>query len=333
MTASTRRHLLAGAAIVAAAAALPASAQTSPGAVWPTKTVQIILPFAAGGLTDLVARPLAQGLQKELGQPVIVVSKPGAGGSIGIQHVAAQESDGHTLLLTLSSITTLPAIAAATGQPVPFKCDQFEPLARFAADPALIYVHKDAPWKTVDELVADAKKRPDGISFTSSGRNGPTHLPVAMLSQATGTQMRHVPATGGGPAMTLLLGANVDLFFTVPSLGMEQVKAGNLRVLATSTAERLPALPNVPTLKERGIDVDYAVWVGLFAVKGVPGEARARLGAAITKIAADPEFKASLAKTGVDLAYQDAPTFKAWWDADAVKTEAIIKLINGKDNN
>lgn len=333
---STRRKILASVAAMVGAVMLPASpapAQTTPATAWPTKTIQIISPFAAGGLIDTVARPLAQSLHKELGQPVIIVNKPGAGGGIGIQNVAAAEPDGHTLLITLSSITTLPAIAAASGQPAPFRRDQFEPIARFAADPALIYVHKDAPWKTIEDLIVDARKRPDGISFTSSGRNGPTHLPVAMLEQATGTQMRHVPATGGGPAMALLLGNNVDLFFTVPTLGMEQVKAGNLRVLATSTAQRLPALPDVPTLKERGIDVDYAVWVGLFAPKAVPAQARAKLEATIAKIVAEPNFKAALTKTGVDLAYQDAKTFKAWWDADAAKTEAIIKLINSKSSN
>lgn len=133
--------------------------------------------------------------------------------------------------------------------------------------------------------------------------------------------------------MTLLLGNNVDFFFTVPTLGMEQVKAGNLRVLATSTAQRLPALPDVPTLKERGIDVDYAVWVGMFAPKAMPAEARAKLEATIGRIVADPEFKGALTKIGVDLAYQDATTFKAWWDADATKTEAIIKLINSKGGN
>lgn len=320
------RHARLAAAVVAAAAVGSSGAAVSD--TWPSRAVTMVVPFAPGGLADIVARPLAANLEKQLKQPFIVVNRPGAAGAIGIQSVAKAQTDGYTLLVTLASISSLPALADATGKPTSFKREEFSAIARLAADPCLIFVQSDAPWKTVKDLVDDAKRRPDDIIYSSSGVNGPTHLPTEMLQMATGTKMRHVPTGGGGPAMQMLLGRNVQFFFTVPALGMEHVSAGTLRVLASSSASRLPELPNIPTLKEAGIDVEYLVWAGLFAQKEVPAGIRATIGKAVAKSAADREFVEGLRKTGTALAYQGPEEFQAWWDQDSVRLSNIIKAIN-----
>ena len=290
----------------------------------------MVVPFAAGGMSDIVARPLSHALQQALGQPFIVVSRPGAGGGIGIQAVAAAPADGYTLLVTLSSISTLPVVADVEGKPPMFERSQFSPIARLAADPALIYVHSDSPWKTIDDLIDDARKNPGKLSFTSSGRFGPTHIPMEMLMQATGTEMLHVPTTGGSPSMSLLLGRHADIFFTIPGLGMGQVEAGTLRVLAVSTRERLARLPDVPTLIERGIDVEYTVWAGLFAHRDVPSAIRDKVTEAVTKIAADPSYSAAIQKSGVEPAFLNSQDFQKWWDADARRVEAVIRKVGGR---
>jgi tripartite-type tricarboxylate transporter receptor subunit TctC len=329
----SRRRFLANAAshtLVAGGAVASAGIARAQASRYPSRPVTIVVPFAPGGMADIVARPLAHALQRELGQPFIVMSRPGAAGGIGIQSVANAPPDGHTLLLTLASISTLPLIAEATGERAPFRREDFAPIARLAADPSLIYVHRDAPWRTVEELIADARARPEAISFTSSGVNGPTHLPLEMLMEATGTRMLHVPATGGGPAMNLLLGRHVDIFFTIPALGMAHVTAGTLRVLALSAAQRIAALPEVPTLYERGIPVDYSVWAGLFARHDVDPDIRTRLEVSVGKVAADPAFRASLDSAGIVQGYQDAATFAGWWDADARRLASVLRRINSR---
>ncbi|HWE18888.1 MAG TPA: tripartite tricarboxylate transporter substrate binding protein [Hyphomicrobiaceae bacterium] len=297
---------------------------------WPSRNVTIVVPFAPGGLADIVARPLAAHLEKQFKQPFIVVNRGGAGSGIGIQSVAKAPADGYTLLVSLNGISTLPAIAEATGKPGMFTREEFAPIARIVADPCVIFVQKDAPWKSAGELIADAKNRPDAILYSSSGVYGPTHLPTVMLELATGTKLRHLPTTGGGPAMQALLAGSVHLFFTVPALAMEHVGAGLLRPLAASSPKRLPVLPDVPTLAELGFDVEYLAWAGLFTAKDVPAEIRKSLDAAVAKIAADSEFREGLAKIGNTLAYQGAEEFGQWWEKDSARLSQIIHAINAK---
>jgi tripartite-type tricarboxylate transporter receptor subunit TctC len=320
------RIALAALALAAASAAV-AQAQEDK---WPSKAVTIVVPFPPGGLADTVARPLAAHLEKHFGQPFIVLNRGGAGGGIGIQSVAKAPADGYTLLVSLNSISTLPPIAEATGKPAMFKREDFAPIARLVADPCIIFVQKGAPWKSFGEFIADARKRPDEILYSSSGPYGPTHLPSLMLEIATGTKLRHVPTTGGGPAMQMLLGGNVHFFFTAPALGMEHVGAGSIRPLAVSSLKRLPILPDVPTLAELGIDVEYLPWAALFTHKDVPAEIRKSLDEAVAKIAADPAFRDPLAKGGNTVAYQGAEEFRQWWEKDSARLSQIIHAINKK---
>ena len=294
---------------------------------YPSRTVTIVVPYPPGGLADLTARPLAAALERELKQNFIVLNKPGAAAGIGIQSVTNGPADGYTMLVSLVNVSTLPAISAATGKPPMFARSQLTGIARLVADPCVIYVQNGAPWKTFADLIADAKKRPDAITYSSSGPYGPTHLPTEMLSQATGTKMRHVPTNGGAPAMNLLVGGHVDLFFTVPALAQQFVDAGKLRGLAGSGLTRIASSPNIPTLKELGVDLEYAVWVGVFVNSKVPANIRKTLDGAIVKIAADPAFQAAIKKTGSTFAYQNATEFQAWWDKDSANIEAIIKKV------
>jgi tripartite-type tricarboxylate transporter receptor subunit TctC len=191
----------------------------------------------------------------------------------------------------------------------------------------VVYVQASAPWKTFADFVADAKNRPNAITYSSSGSYGPTHLPTEMLAQATGTKLRHVPTNGGAPAMNLLVGGHVDMFFTVPALANQFVAAGKLRGLAVSGPSRIKEHPDLPTLKELGVDLEYAVWVGAFINSKVPDGIRKTLDDAISKIAADPAFQDSIRKTGSTFAYQNARDFQTWWDKDSANLEAIVKQV------
>lgn len=315
-------------AILAAAGAPllpPATGQGQPAEGYPSRPVTVVVPFAPGGMADILARALSHVLQQNLGRPFVVVSRTGGAGTVGIRWVAASPPDGTTLLLTLSSISALPVIAELEGRPEPFRRGQFSPLARLAADPALLYVNRDAPWQTVEDLVSDARRNPGKLTFVSSGQFGPTHIPMEMLLRATGSDMLHVPLNGGAPAMTMLLSRQVDVFFTIPGLGMSHVRNGDLRVLATSARERLAMLPEVPTLLERGIDVEYSVWAGMFARSDVPPAIRDLLAEALRRAVADPVYAGALDRAGILPAYLGPAAFAAFWDADVERTERIIR--------
>src|SRR3954463_2187417 len=198
-----RRTLLAAA--LAALAAVPAFAQ----APYPTKPITMIVPFPPGGVAGTVARPVAEALSRDLGQPVVIENRPGAGGGIGMSFVSKAPADGYTVLLALSSLTVIPEADVVLGRAQMFALNSLRPVARFTADPTVLAVRADAPWKTVKDFVEDAKKRPGAINFGSSGNYGTMHVPMEILSQNAGIKMTHVPFTGAGPAVVALLGGQV----------------------------------------------------------------------------------------------------------------------------
>lgn len=292
---------------------------------YPTRPVTLVSPYPPGGAADLTARPLAPALERALKQPVIVVNRAGAGGAVGTQFVSTAPADGYTLLITVFSISTIPEADRVAGRKPRFTRDQFVPIARINADPTMLIVHPSTPWKSVKELVADAKKRPNEILYVSAGPFSVSHLAVEVFMQAAGIQMRHLPTTGGGPAMTALVGGHA--YVTALSTGAvsPQAKAGKLRVLANSGNRRLGAFPNVPTLKELGYDVEVYLWVGLFAPKGVPDNVLATLGRAVKQAVADAEFTTASAKMEMPPAYQDAVEFRKWWDKDTQMLATAIQ--------
>lgn len=291
---------------------------------YPTRAVTIVAPYPPGGAADLTARPFAPTLERALKQPVVVLNKPGGGGAVGTQAVAVAKPDGYTIMLTVFSISTIPEAERLAGRTPPFTRDQFVPIARLNADPTLLMVRPDAPWKTLKELVDDAKKRPNEIIYASAGPYSVAHLAVEVFMQAAGIKLRHLPTTGGGPAMTAVLGGHAAVAMLSTGAVSPQVKGGKIRVLANSGAKRLAGFPDTPTMKELGYDVEVYLWTGLFAPKDVPAHALKILRDATRKAVQDPEFTAASEKMQMPPAYLDAGEFKTWWDKDA---EMLISAI------
>ena len=248
-------------------AAGPAFAQET----FPSHAITIINAFPPGGVNDIVTRPFASALEPVVKQPVVVETKAGAGGQVGAQVAANAKPDGYTLLSHNNGISGYEEVDKLFGrQPKTTRAD-FIPLARLIADPVLVVVNDQQPYKTLKDFIDDAKKRPEAIIYSSGGLYGATHLPVALLEKATGIpKLRHLPTNGGGPAITALLGNNAQMSTQTVSATLQHIKAGKLRPLASFGGKRSKALPDVPTLKELGYDVEYYLWVGIFAPKGTP---------------------------------------------------------------
>jgi tripartite-type tricarboxylate transporter receptor subunit TctC len=305
-------------------AAVPAAADEA----YPARPISIVVPFPPGGIADLTARPLAAAMERLVKQPVVVSNKAGAGGGVGAQSVAIARPDGYTLLLGLVSISMLPERDALFGQKPAYTRDQFVGIARLNADPPVLAVNAELPWKTAKELLEDARKRPGEITYASSGIYGASHVPLEMLLQAAGgLRMRHLPTTGGAPATTAVLGKHAALWASPPALALPHVNAGKMRVLATWGATRLAAFPDVPTLKELGYDVEYYLWAGLFTPKATPPPVVKVLRDAVRQSVQDPEFRSAMEKAQTPIAYQDADEFKAWWDKDAARLAEVVKRI------
>lgn len=314
---------LAAAACAALAFALPALAQTD----YPTRTVTMIVPFPPGGVADITARPVAEAMGRRLLQTVIVENKAGAGGGVGMQHVARAKPDGYTVLLALSSVSLIPEADKILGRAPMYQLNQLVPIARFTADPTVLAVRADSPWKSAKDMLEAAKKAPGTIPYGSSGNYGTMHVPMEMLAGAAGARMLHVPFTGAGPAVVALLGGSVDALSTGPSSIMGHMKGGKVRVLASWGDSRHPALPDVPTLKELGYDAQFSQWTGLFVPAGTPEPVIAKLREAAKAAASDPTFLAALARVETPPQYLDQPQFRAFWDADAKKLADVVQRI------
>ena len=304
-----------------------AHAQTT----WPSKAITMIVPFPPGGLADLVARPVAEAMSRELGQPVVVENKPGAGGGIGMAQAAKARPDGYTILMALSSLTVIPEADVVLARPAMFALGDLRPIARFTADPTVLAVRADSPWKTAQQFIEDAKKRPGAINYGSSGSYGTMHVPMEILSQNAGIKMTHVPFTGAGPAVVALLGGQIDAVSSGPATVLQQVKAGKLRVLAHWGTTQLSAMPDVPSLKDAGKDAgfsaEYAQWSGLFIPVGVPEAIAQRLRAAAKTAALDAKVKEIILNAGSPVQYQDSPEFEKYVQADAIRMSAVVKRI------
>jgi tripartite-type tricarboxylate transporter receptor subunit TctC len=276
---------------------------------------------------DVVARPLASVLEPIVKQPFVIETKAGAAGQVGAQFAANAKPDGYTLLMHIVSISGFAEVDKLFGRPVKFTNADFIPIARFIADPMVLVVNDQQPFKTLKELVEDAKKRPNALTFSSSGLYGALHLPTALFMKEAGIQMKHLPTAGGGPALTAILGNNSQVLVSSIAASSAQMKAGKLRPLACFGAARAPAVPDVPTMKELGYSVEFYLWVGMFAPKGTPAAVVAALRDAARKGAADPKFVQAMKNLGQDVAYLDQAEFKTFWDSDAKRVEDAVKLI------
>ncbi|MBI1966252.1 MAG: tripartite tricarboxylate transporter substrate binding protein [Betaproteobacteria bacterium] len=292
---------------------------------YPSRPITIIVPFPPGGIADITARSLAPGLERVLKQPVVMQNRPGAAGTTGAQVAATAPADGYTLLCHLVSISTLPEVDKLFGRPTVFTRDQFVGIARINADPPIMVVHPSVPAKNLKEFAALAKKRANDMIFSSSGPYGASHVPFAMFLQAAGLQMRHLPTTGGAPAMTAVLGGHAITWASPPALAAPHLQAGKVKAFVTWGGNRLTQFPDVPTFREQGYDIEYYLWAGLFTQRNVPAGVLKTLGDAVRRAVADPDVKNAFAKVRTPIAYQDSAEFKAWWDKDAERLAKVVQ--------
>ncbi len=320
-----RRKFVAGSAAAAAALTVrPAFAEDA----YPSHAITMINPFPPGGAADVVGRPLAAVLEPIVKQPVIIDTKAGAAGAVGAQVAANAKPDGYTLLLHITSISGFAEVDKLFGRAPKFTRADFIPIARFVADPCVLLVNDKQPYKTLKDLTEDVKKRPDQVLFSSSGLYGALHIPTALYMKAAGgLKMRHLPTNGGGPALTAFLGNNAQVLVSSISASLPQIKAGKAKPLALFGATRSKALPDVPTMKELGYNIEYYLWVGLFAPKATPANVVSYLRTNMNKAAHDPKFKTAMANLGQDVDYLDEPEFAKFWDADAARIEAAVRDI------
>jgi len=325
-----RRSFVAGSAASAAALfARPAFAQEA----YPSRAITIISPFPPGGATEVVTRPLAAALEPIVKQPVVLETKAGAAGAVGAQAAATAKADGYTLLSHITSISGFAEVDRLFGRQPKFTTSDFIPIARFVADPCVILVNDQQTHKTLKELIDDVKARPDQLVFSSSGLYGALHIPTALFAKAAGDlKLRHLPTAGGGPALTALLGNNSQVLVSSVSASLTQIRAGKARPLALFGGQRSKALPDVPTLKELGYDVEYYLWVGMFAPKETPATVITYLRDALKKTAHTDQFKTALTNLGQELDYLDQAEFAKFWEADAKRIEAAVRTIGRVDS-
>jgi tripartite-type tricarboxylate transporter receptor subunit TctC len=305
---------VAGALGLVVALAVGAAAQEP----YPSRPITMVAPFPPGGVADLTARPVAAAMEKVLKSPVGVVNKTGAAGAVGMQFVATSKPDGYTLLLALSSISIIPEADKLFGRQPAFTVDQFAPIALISADPTVLVVRSESPWKSAREFIEDARKRSGQISFSSSGVYGTLHMAMELLQHTAGIKLRHVPYAGAGPALTAILGGHVDALASGPAVVLPHIKAGTLRALAGWGDKRVAALPDVPTFKELGYPAaEFYIWAGVFAPKGTPEPVLQKLRDAVRQAVNDTEFKAAMEKLETPIVFKQGEEFQRFFDADA----------------
>ena len=305
------------------ALALPVNAQEA----YPSKAITMVVPFPPGGVADIVGRPLAAQMEKVLKQPVVVVNRAGAGGAVGMASVAKAAPDGYTILMGLSSISIFPVSDRINGKTPSYETKDFAPIALITADPTVLVVSGDSPWKNLKEFVDSAKAYPGKINYSSSGVYGTLHVAMEIFANTAGIKLFHVPYQGGGPALTALLGGQVHALASGPAAAIGQIKGGKMRALASWSTERLPLMPEVPTFKELGYDAEFYIWSGVFAPAAIPTPVLDRLRAAVREAANSPEFKGAMEKVSTPVSYLDAPAFRTYWERDAARLKIALEKI------
>jgi len=319
-----RRSFVIGTAATATGlAAAPSFAQPA----YPTHPITFINPFPPGGAADVVGRPFAAVLEPLIKQPCVIETKAGAAGQVGAQFAAVAKPDGYTLLIHIVSISGFAEVDKLFGRTPKFTRADFIPIARFTAGPVVLLTNDQQPYKTLKELVDDAKANPDKLVFSSSGLYGALHLPTALFMKASGIKLRHLPTNGGGPALTALLGNNSQILVSSIAAASGQIKGGKLRPLGVFAPTRATALPDVPTMKEQGYDLEFYLWVGLFAPKGTPDAVITTLRPLVKQVAESETFKTAMKNIGEDVAYLDQADFAKFWDEDAKRVEEAVHLI------
>jgi tripartite-type tricarboxylate transporter receptor subunit TctC len=316
-----RKKLLAAIALIAATAQVYAQD-------YPARAISITVPNPPGGMNQIHAQPLSAVIERLTKQPAPVVNRAGGTAGVGTAYVANQPPDGYNILVSTANMHLLIEKDKIYGIKSPFTLDQIAPLALMSADPLIMVVHPSMPVKSVKELVALAKSKPNEIVFSSSGPYGITHTPTAMFLHAAKVSMRHLPTTGGGPAITQALGGHSQVTGGGPAALYPYTQSGKLRAIASWGVKPHPAFPKTPTFQSMGYkDVEAYLWVGLFTRSGIPEPIFNRMREMVAKVTADPSFKSALEKVQVVPDYRDAPEFKKFFDADHRRMAVAIKAI------
>jgi tripartite-type tricarboxylate transporter receptor subunit TctC len=295
---------------------------------YPTHPIKMVVPYAAGGPTDLLGRLVADFLSKDLKQTVIVENKAGAQGAIGAEMVARAEPDGYTLFTAAASIIVLNPLLYKKLSYDPVK--DFRMLALVTDGPVVMEINPSVPAKTVAEFVAYAKQNPGKLNFGSAGTGGTIHLAGEMFKQITGIEMTHVPYKGAGPALADLLGGNIQVMFDTLSTALPPVRYGSLRALGVSSEQRSADLPDVPTIAESGYpEYRVSVWYGIAAPAKLPDDIAAKISAGLDRALNDEAFRAQLEKIGFPVFRpRSAAAITEFIDADRARWSAVIKAQN-----
>ena len=314
-------------AVILGSAAISALAQD-----YPSRAIIITVPNPPGGMNQIHAQPLSAVLEKLINQPAPIINRAGGTAAVGTAFVANQKPDGYNILVTTPNSFLAIEKDKLFGIKSPYSLDQLAMLALLSADPLILTVHPSLPVKNVKELIALAKSKPNEIVYSSSGPYGIVHVPTEMFLQATGLKMRHLPTTGGGPAVTQALGGHAQMTAGGLAAVYPYLAPGKLRPIANMGAKPAAALPNVPTLRSMNLDVEAYLWVGLFTTGGTPTPILTKMRELIGKVANDPVFKQALENVQVVPDYRDAPEFKKFFDADYVRLAAAVKKIGRIDD-
>ncbi|MDH0361844.1 Bug family tripartite tricarboxylate transporter substrate binding protein [Comamonas aquatica] len=291
---------------------------------YPDKPLTMIVPFSAGGTTDILARIVGQALGQELGQTIIIENKPGAGGNIGAQQASRAKADGYTLFM--GTVGTH-AINQALYKKLPYDpAKDFAPLSRVANVPNLLVAHPSRPYKTVQEMIAYAKKHPGEVTYGSPGSGASPHVSGALFQSMTGAELTHVPYKGSAPAISDLLGNQIAVMFDNMPSAIQHVRSGKLRPIAVTTAKRSPELPDVPTIAEAGVPgYEATSWFGLWAVAGTPAPILTKLQTALTKVLKDPAVAKKIADQGGEVVIETPAQFDAFIKSEAAKWGKVVK--------
>jgi tripartite-type tricarboxylate transporter receptor subunit TctC len=319
------RWLAAGACAAGVFQVLPAAAQT-----WPSKPIRIIVPFAAGGSADVYARFLAQRLPDQLGQPVVVENRPGAGAVIGTDAVAKSPADGYTLLLMSNTHTVNETLVA--NKPYNLSRD-FVAVAPINYSDLIFVAHPSVAANNVRDLIKLGKERPGKLNYASSGTGTPYHMAGELFKAMSGVYLVHIPYKGSSGARTDVIGGQVDLMFDAVTTMVEQVKSGKVKAIATTGKQRSPVLPDVPTVHESGVpNYEATIWLGVLAPKGTPAAVVTRLNEAITKITSQPDVQQGWAKQGAIAMVMNPTAFDKYMHDDIEKWARLIKSANIKSD-
>lgn len=300
------------AAVALALAAAGASAQEA----YPSRAVNIIVPNPPGGMNQITAQPLSAVIEKLYKQPAPVLNKPGGTAAVGTAYVATQKPDGYTILVTTPNIYLVVEKNKAQSTDSPYRLEQIQPLALTSADPLILTVQTESPYKSLKEFIADAKAKDGQLAFSSSGPFAITHVPFAQFLHLAGIRMRHVPTTGGGPAVTQLLGGHVQATGQGLAAVAPHIKGGKLRPLASWGAKRHRDLHDVPTFRELGYDLEAYLWVGLFTTAGTPEPTLKAMRDMIRRVMTDPTYQQAMQNANVEIDYRDTPDFVRFFQAD-----------------